>query len=125
MPFSDPALTGLTADATLPNGMNAKICAFDLSEDKRWKDSEGFGDGGYQTGKLTGQGISGNIVGYINGGSPGIGTQFENVAVTFQAASGRTWTGNIDITNIRWGAKVGEMQTFSAQFRSNGPYTGF
>lgn len=123
MSFSDTSLTGLTANFTLPSGMNGKISSFDCAEDRRWRDSEGFVDGGYQTGKLTGQALSGRVTGYVNGSTLGIGTAFENVAVTATADSGRTITMNIDITNIQWGARVGEMQVFSASFRSNGPYT--
>ena len=53
----------------------------------------------------------------------GMGTSFENVSITFTADSGRTITGNFDVTNIEWGAAVGEIQTFTANFVSNGPYT--
>ncbi len=120
---TDTSLTGLTADFTLPSGMSGKICRFSMAEGKRWKDSEGFVDEGFQTGKLTGQGIAGRVVGYINGGDPGLGTQFENVAVTATADTGRALSLNIDITDIEWGAAVGEMQTFMASFRSNGAYT--
>lgn len=121
--MADLALTGLTANFTLPSGMNGKISRFSLAEGKRWKDSEGFIDGGFQTGKLTGQGIAGRVVGYINNGNPGIGTQFENVAITCIMDTGRTFPLNIDITDIEWGAAVGEMQTFMASFRSNQSYT--
>lgn len=121
--MSDTALTGLTANFTLPSGMNGKITRFSMAEGKRWKDSEGFIDGGFQTGKLTGQGIAGRVVGYINNGNPGLGTQFENVSCTATADSGRSFPLNIDITDIEWGAAVGEMQTFMASFRSNGTYT--
>lgn len=123
MPFSDPSLTGLTANVTLPAGMNGKARAFNLSEDRRYKDSEGFGDGGFATGKLTGQRLSGRIAGFVTTSTLGLGTSFENVAMTFTMDSGRTVTGNFDITGIEWTASVGEIQNFSANFVSNGPYT--
>lgn len=122
--MADTALTALTANITLPSGLNGKIAGFNMAEGKRWKDSEGFIDAGFQTGKLTGQGIAGRCVGYINNGSPGIGTPFENVSATFTADTGRAITLNIDITDIEWAARVGEMQMFAASFRSNGAYTG-
>jgi len=121
--MADTSLTGLTASFTLPSGLVAKVRMFSLAEGKRWKDSEGFVDAGYQTGKLTGQGIAGRIVGFITTTATGLGTQFENVSVTVQVDVGRTLTLNVDITDIELGASVGELQSFMASFRSNGVYT--
>lgn len=125
MAFSDPTLTGLTASFTLPSGMNGKISGFNVGENFRWKDSEGFVDGGFQTGKLTGQGLDGQCVGYVTGSSLGLGTKWENVPMVATAQTGQQISINGTVSNIRWGAKVGENQTFTASFRSNGPYTGF
>ena len=121
--MADTSLTGLTANFTLPSGLNAKVRMFSLAEGKRWKDSEGFADAGYQTGHLTGQGIAGRVVGFVNGSLTGLGTQFENVSVTVQVDVGRTLTLNVDFTDIELGASVGELQSFMASFRSNGTYT--
>ena len=120
--MADTSLTGLTASFTLPSGMVAKVRMFSLAEGKRWKDSEGFVDAGYQTGHLTGQGIAGRVVGFVAGTGVGIGTQYENVPVTVTLDSGRFITLNVDITDIEVGASVGELQSFMASFRSNGSY---
>ena len=123
MAFSDPSLTGLTANVTLPSGMNGKVRAFNCSENRRYKDSEGLGDGGFATGKLTGQRLTGRLAGFMTTSALGIGTSFENVALTLTYDSGRTITGNFDITDIDSAASVGEITNFTANFISNGPYT--
>ena len=118
-------LTGLTASFTLPNGMNCKSARAYLTENRRWKDSEGFVDAGFQTGVLTGQRLAGRIVGYVTTTAPlGIGTAFENVNVTITLDTGRAVTFNATFTDIETGASVGEVTAMSASFVSNGSYTG-
>ncbi len=122
--MADLALTGLTGSFTLPSGMNAKIARFFIAENRRWKDSEGFIDAGFQTGKLTGQRLAGRVVGYVISTAPlGIGTAFENVTILCQADTGRVLTFTADVTDIEWGEAVGEITAFSASFVSNGTYT--
>ena len=118
-------LTGLTASFTLPSGVNSKVARAFLTENHRWKDSEGFVDGGFQTGVLTGQRLAGRIVGFVTGTAPvGIGSSLENVNVTITLDSGRAVTFNSTWTDIEVGASTGEVTAMSGSFVSNGTYTG-
>ena len=121
--MANDVLTGLTATFASADRHERQAAQFMVGEAFRERDSEGFEDLGFQTGKITGQGLSGRVVGWIRGSTPGMGTIFENVACTATAASGRTFPMNVNITNINWGAKVGELQTFEASFKSTGAYT--
>lgn len=127
MAYTDTAMTALGASFTLPTGVNGKLYRFSMAEGRRRKDSEGFVDAGFQTGKLTGQGLSCRVVGYIvSTGGPGIGaasTVLENISVTATLDTGRAITFNATFTDIEWGAACGEMQAFSASILSNGNYT--
>lgn len=121
--MADTSLTALTANFTLPNGVTGKIRGFGVDENFRWKDSEGFEDGGYQTGKLTGQGLNVSVTGFVKSTALGIGTRYDQVSFVAIADSGRQIPFTGSITDIRWGAQVGEVQTFSATVRSSGSYT--
>lgn len=124
MAYTDLSLTGLTGGVILPNGINIKVTSFNCTESRRWKDSEGFIDLGAQTGKLTGYGLSGRIVGYVmNNNAIGFGTSFENVQVTLQAASGQTLVFNATFMDFSWDVATGNIQTCGASFRSNGIYS--
>jgi len=120
--MADDTLTGLTANFTLPSGMTGKIRRFNGRNSFRWKDSEGFSDNGFQTGKITGQGINGAVSGFVKGSALGFGNTFENVSVTLIADTGRQQQITATFTDIEWGAQVGELTTFACNFRSNGIY---
>lgn len=121
--MASPELTGQTGSVTLPPGMGGKVTNFRLRPNFRWKDNEGFADAGFQTGKLTGQGISGTVTLHVNTGGLLMATQQEAVAMVFQSTTGRTITGNFDLTDGELVVATGEIQVYTFNVRSNGTYT--
>ena len=120
-------LTGLNGSVALISGIDFKINGGHVKESFRQKDAEGFSDIGFQFGVITGKGLNGTVTGWVTANELGIGnpniTAFENVPFTFTAATGFTYTGNCNVTEIDHALKVGEVQACSYSFSSVGQYT--